>query len=205
MPERAAAEHEGLNIATSELITGGQKSGKSARAESLARHWLAASPQHRAVLLATARANDAEMAQRIARHRADRERDCPALQCVEEPLQLAQAIAQHSEPDTLVLVDCLTLWLTNRLWPGDAQPPESGGAAVHDAAPAALAELAQAIAMARGPLVLVSNEIGQGVIPLGPEVRAFVDALGQVNQAAARSCARVTWMVAGLPVRVKGT
>jgi adenosylcobinamide kinase/adenosylcobinamide-phosphate guanylyltransferase len=76
---------------------------------------------------------------------------------------------------------------------------------VRAAAPAALTELGQAIALARGPLVLVSNEIGQGVIPLGPEVRAFVDALGQVNQAAARSCARVTWMVAGLPVRIKGT
>jgi len=204
MPERDAAEHEGLDIATSELITGGQKSGKSARAESLARHWLALSPHHRAVLLATARADDAEMAQRIAHHRADRERDCPALQSVEEPLQLAQAIAQHSDPDTLVLVDCLTLWLTNRLWPGDAQPPDSGCAAVRAAAPAALTELGQAIALARGPLVLVSNEIGQGVVPMGPDVRAFVDVLGQLNQAAAHRCARVTWMVAGLPVRIKG-
>jgi adenosylcobinamide kinase / adenosylcobinamide-phosphate guanylyltransferase len=204
MLDRAMGGAELLGVATSELVIGGQKSGKSARAEALARHWLAASPQHRAVLLATARADDAEMAQRIARHRADRERDCPALQCVEEPLQLAQAIGQHSSPGTLVLVDCLTLWLTNRLWPGDAPQPAAGQVPMRDAAPALLAELAQAIAVARGPLVLVSNEIGQGVVPLGPDVRAFVDVLGQLNQAAARSCARVTWMVAGLPVRIKG-
>jgi adenosylcobinamide kinase / adenosylcobinamide-phosphate guanylyltransferase len=194
-----------LNVAPSELITGGQRSGKSARAEALAGHWLATSPQHRAVLLATARASDAEMAQRIAHHRADRLRNCPSLQCVEEPLELARAIAQHSDPDTLVLVDCLTLWLTNRLWPGDAQQPAANPVPVRDAAPASLAELTHAIAIARGPLVLVSNEIGQGVIPLGPDVRAFVDALGQLNQAAARSCARITWIMAGLAQTVKET
>lgn len=204
MPEQDPGGTGVMDVAASELVTGGQKSGKSARAEALASHWLSASPQHRAVLLATARADDAEMAQRIARHRADRARACPALQCVEEPLQLASAVEQHSRPDTLVLVDCLTLWLTNRLWADPVQSNAAVPVPMRDAAPAVLAELAQAIAIAQGPLVLVSNEIGQGVVPMGPDVRAFVDVLGQLNQAAAHRCARVTWMVAGLPVRIKG-
>lgn len=190
-----------LTVARSELILGGQRSGKSRRAELLARAWLAAAPQHRAVLLATGQAWDEEMRQRIARHRHDRALRVPRLRTVEEPLALAQKITELSHPDTLLLVDCLTLWLTNWLAP---MAPATGTSA--SAAPPAVAPvdaLLQALANAPGPLLLVSNEIGLGVIPLGAEVRSFVDDLGRLNQEVAALCQRVTLMAAGLPLVLK--
>lgn len=190
------------SIARSELILGGQKSGKTARAESLAAAWLARSPGHRAVYIATAQAWDEEMRARIERHRQDRARRVPGMHTVEEPFELARAIGRHGRADTLVVVDCLTLWLTARLMPaaGDLQPK---------AAPAPMAAedaalISGAIERCAGPLVVISNEIGLGVVPLGREVRAFVDALGRLNQAAAAACERVTLMAAGLPLRLKG-
>jgi adenosylcobinamide kinase/adenosylcobinamide-phosphate guanylyltransferase len=185
-----------ITNAKSELILGGQKSGKSRRAELLARQWLQADPAHRAVLVATGQAWDAEMAARIARHQAERALRAPGLATVEEPLALADALRQHSRPDTLVVVDCLTLWLTNRLMPADPVATMSD-------ADDTMADLVRAIRAAPGPLVLVGNEIGLGVIPMGREVRAFVDALGQLNQAVAAACARVTLMAAGLPLTLK--
>jgi len=185
-----------LTVAPRELIVGGQKSGKSRRAEGLACQWLAQSGRHRAVLIATAQAGDEEMRQRIARHQADRSVRLPGVPLVEAPLALAEAIVQHSDPNTLVVVDCLTLWLTNLRMP--VAGPVAEGA---DGEP--IASLLAAIGNARGPLVLVGNEIGCGVIPLGREVRAFVDALGQLNQQVAAACQRVTMMVAGLPLTVK--
>ena len=203
------------SIARSELILGGQKSGKSRRAEALAQAWLAQSGQNQAVLIATALACDDEMRLRIARHQADRLLRVPGMTTVEEPWQLAQAIRAHSRPDTLIVVDCLTLWLTNWLMPFDAasaphQPPgpetslndESNqpSAPVHTAQ---IAMLLKAIVRVPGPLVLVGNEIGLGVIPIGREVRCFVDALGNLNQDVARTCQRVTLMAAGLPLTLK--
>lgn len=190
-----------LNVARSELILGGQKSGKSRRAELLARDWLAESPRHQALLIATAQPWDDEMRQRVARHQRDRALRVPALRTVEEPLALAEAIARHSRDDTLLVVDCLTLWLTNWLMPmaaaalADPLPSPAGTVPV--------AALLDAITQASGPVVLVGNEIGLGVIPLGSEVRAFVDALGQLNQAVAAVCQRVTLMAAGLPLTLK--
>ncbi|GAB3766866.1 bifunctional adenosylcobinamide kinase/adenosylcobinamide-phosphate guanylyltransferase [Ramlibacter monticola] len=184
-----------LRVARSELILGGQKSGKTSRAEALAAAWLAQSAAHRAVYIATAQAWGEEMRARIERHRQDRARRVPAMETVEEPQDIVRAIAAHSRPGTLVVVDCLTLWLTARMMP----PP--GNVAL----PAPEEELmAHAVAAAAGPLVLVSNEIGLGVVPMGRETRAFVDALGRLNQQGARACERVTLMVAGLPVPVKG-
>ena len=110
---------------------------------------------------------------------------------IEEPLALATVIGRHTGPKVLLVVDCLTLWLTNRLW------------ADHGDAASASAVLLQAIGAAAGPIVLVSNEIGLGVVPMGREVRAFVDALGQLNQQVARACQRVTLMAAGLPLGLK--
>ncbi|GAA4353301.1 bifunctional adenosylcobinamide kinase/adenosylcobinamide-phosphate guanylyltransferase [Variovorax defluvii] len=179
-----------------ELILGGQRSGKSRRAEERAAQWLARAPSHRAVLIATATAHDEEMRARIARHRADRAQRVPAMLTVEESLHLGAALARHSEPGTLVLVDCLTLWLSALLMPAAA------GAEPHDLR-TAQAALLHALHDARGPVVLVSNEIGLGVIPLGREVRAFVDALGHLNQAVAQACGRVTLMAAGLPLCLK--
>ncbi len=197
------AQNGSMSVVGRELILGGQKSGKSRRAEMLARHWMAGSGGRRAVLLATATADDPEMSARIARHRVDRARNTPGLECVEVPLALPEAIRLHTAPDALVLVDCLTLWLTNALWPDSpvADPAPHKEMAAH--ALRLADELESAVGAAKGPLVLVGNEIGMGVIPLGPEVRGFVDALGLLNQAMARCCERVTWMVAGLPMRVK--
>ena len=192
---------EALAIATSELILGGQKSGKSRRAELLARSWLAQSPAHRAVLIATAQPWDEEMCERIERHRTDRAERVPGMQTVEEPVQLARALASHSHPYTLVVVDCLTLWLTNLLMPAEKFKEKE---AVAHAPYVQAAMLLVAIERSAGPLVLVGNEIGLGVIPLGRETRAFVDALGQLNQAVAQACERVTFMAAGLPLMLKG-
>ena len=181
-------------LARRELILGGQKSGKSRRAELLAAHWLAAAPGRRALLLATATPHDAEMRARIERHRADRALRLPGMTTLEVPLALGAALDAASTPDSLVVIDCLTLWLTNLLMPasGESHAPEPEQAA-----------LLAALGRACGPVVLVGNEIGLGVIPLGREARAFVDALGQINQRVAAVCERVTLMAAGLPLTLK--
>lgn len=190
-----------MHLAPSELILGGQKSGKSRRAELLARAWLAQSPAHRALLIATGQPHDDEMRARIARHQRDRAARVPGLATLEEPLDLAAAIAQHGAAHTLIVVDCLTLWLTNHLMPlPEESKPNRPPAPDWQAQEAIFFE---AIRHAPGPVVLVGNEIGLGVIPMGREVRAFVDALGQLNQQAAQACERVTLMVAGLPLTVK--
>ncbi|MDO9359670.1 MAG: bifunctional adenosylcobinamide kinase/adenosylcobinamide-phosphate guanylyltransferase [Polaromonas sp.] len=206
-------------ILRSELILGGQKSGKSRRAEMLARQWLDAAPDHRAVMVVTARPWDDEMRERITRHQQDRAERVPGMLTVEEPVQLAQAIAAHSAARTLVVVDCLTLWLTNLLMPAEPAAKPSGWGEPDDPRfapiderkrpPAhthieSIAMFLRAIAEAPGPLVLVGNEIGLGVIPLGRETRAFVDALGRLNQDVAQACERVTLMAAGLPLTLKG-
>lgn len=190
-----------IEVAHSELILGGQRSGKSRRAEMLARQWLAQSPAHRAVLVATGQPWDDEMRERITRHRQDRAERVPGMVTVEEPLQLPQALAAHGSAQTLVVVDCLTLWLTNLLMPAEDVKPDRAPAL---SLPAQTAMLLEAIEGSPGPLVLVGNEIGLGVIPLGREVRAFVDALGRLNQEVAQACERVTLMAAGLPLTLKG-
>ena len=192
-----------LRVVRSELILGGQKSGKTARAESLAAAWLAQSPQHRAVYIATARAWDEEMRERIARHQRRRIERVSRMETVEEPLELAHAIGEHSRADTLIVVDCLTLWLTALLMP--AVPVARPASAQETDKTTALPGIAAALRACAGPIVLVSNEIGLGVIPLGQEVRAFVDALGCLNQEAAAACERVTLMSAGLPLTLKGS
>jgi adenosylcobinamide kinase/adenosylcobinamide-phosphate guanylyltransferase len=186
-----------LKIARSELILGGQKSGKSRRAELLARAWLESSPAHGAALIATAQPWDEEMRDRIQRHQIDRALRVPGLATIEEPLRLAEMLEQHSRPDTLLVVDCLTLWLTNLMMPAVGTGLQ--GAELESQ----IMKLTQSIAAAPGPLVLVGNEIGLGVIPLGREVRAFVDALGRLNQAVAAACSRATLMAAGLPLTLK--
>ncbi|MDD0808893.1 bifunctional adenosylcobinamide kinase/adenosylcobinamide-phosphate guanylyltransferase [Curvibacter sp. RS43] len=183
-----------MSQATHEFILGGQKSGKSARAETLAQVWLQ-SPQRQAWLIATAQPWDDEMSQRIARHQQDRALRVPGLRTHEEPRQLAEALRRLSAPDTLVVVDCLTLWLTNWLMPAPGQAAQDAEAPV--------AELLRALAQVRGPVVLVGNEIGLGVIPMGREVRQFVDRLGRLNQQVAAACDRVTLMAAGLPLSLK--
>ena len=193
----------------SELILGGQKSGKSRRAEFLARDWLLQSPLHKAVLIATALPWDEEMQQRIARHQRDRAERVPGLTTIEEPLQLAQTINRLTRPDTLLVVDCLTLWLTNLLMPADSENVKNtslnrptAGDFIDYSATLTIA-IKDAKSEAKGPVIIVSNEIGLGVIPMGREVRAFVDALGKLNQDIAQACDKVTLMAAGLPLSLK--
>lgn len=195
----------------SELILGGLRSGKSRRAELLARDWLAQSPSHQAVMMATAQAWDDEMVERIARHQQDRAERVPGMLTVEEPLALGPAIHTHSAPQTLVVVDCLTLWLTNVLMPHEGKKATDNDQnkpskeAVSQQIRALVATLLIAIKNSLAPVILVGNEIGLGVIPMGRETRAFVDALGRLNQDVAAACERVTFMAAGLPLTLKGS
>lgn len=179
-----------------EMILGGQRSGKSRCAEQRAAAWLAL-PSRSAVLLATARAGDEEMRLRITHHRLQRAERVPQLECEEVPIDLAQAIFRHSAPGRLVVIDCLTLWLTNLLMPLDGDP-------LDDIEWDRVREtLCDAISEASGPVLLVSNEIGLGTSPMSREARHFVDQLGRLHQAIAARCDRVTLMVAGIEVPVK--
>ena len=191
-----------------ELILGGQKSGKSRLAEERARAWLSQSPEHRAVLIATGLAHDEEMMQRIARHQADRLQRLPQLQCVEEAVHLGDALQDASNPKSLVVIDCITMWLTNLLMPVE-DGIFKGNRQLAVVIPAqsaidSIASLRSALAQTNSPVVIVSNEIGLGVIPLGAEVRQFVDELGKLNQALALQCERVTFMAAGCALTLKG-
>ncbi|THG80094.1 bifunctional adenosylcobinamide kinase/adenosylcobinamide-phosphate guanylyltransferase [Pseudomonas sp. A-1] len=168
-----------------ELILGGARSGKSRLAERLAiESGLAVT------YLATAQPGDGEMAARIAHHRARR----PAgWALVEEPVRLMQALRDHAAENRCLLVDCLTLWLTNLLLLDDS----SALARERDA-------LLDGIAGLPGRIVLVSNETGLGVVPLGELTRRYVDEAGWLHQALAERAQRVTFCVAGLPMILKG-
>ena len=191
-------------VITTELILGGQKSGKSRRAELLARDWLALSGDHSALLIATGQAHDDEMRERIARHQRERAVRVPGLATLEEPRDVAGAVACHGNAQTLLVVDCLTLWLTGWTMPmgcEDIDLKQKQALALDWQAQAAM--FLVAVRKSPGPVVLVGNEIGLGVIPMGREVRAFVDALGTLNQQVAQVCPRVTLMAAGLPLKLK--
>ncbi len=164
------------------LVLGGTRSGKSRHAEAL----VESQPGPR-IYLATAQAGDAEMAARIAAHRARRDERWTT---VEEPLDLAAALGQACGPDRAVLVDCLTLWLSNLLGAGRPVAAECEGLL------AALPGLA-------GPVVLVSNEVGQGVVPDNALARTFVDHAGRLHQDLAAMAQRVVFMTAGLPRELK--
>ncbi len=164
------------------LVLGGARSGKSRHAEALVESQPGACDY-----LATAQAGDAEMAARIAAHRARRG---GRWTTVEEPLDLAAALGRNCGPDRAVLVDCLTLWLSNLLG------AERDVAAECERLLAALPGLA-------GPVVLVSNEVGQGVVPDNALARTFVDHAGRLHQDLAAVAQRVVFMTAGLPQELK--
>ncbi len=166
-----------------ELILGGARSGKSAFAQRLAM-----TSGLRVTYLATAQAGDAEMAERIARHRAERPSD---WDLIEEPLALAAALRTHAAPNRCLLVDCLTLWLNNLLAAGD------------DALAAETQALLTALPTLPGHLLLVSNEVGQGIVPSNPLARRFRDEAGHLHQAVADRCDRVRFVIAGLPLTLK--
>lgn len=166
-----------------ELILGGARSGKSAFAQQHAQ-----ASALNVIYFATAEAGDAEMVTRIARHRAERPADWGL---VEEPLALAATLQTHAALDRCLLVDCLTLWLSNLLAAGDERL---------SAEKSALLEVLPALP---GRLVLVSNEVGQGIVPAHPLARRFRDEAGELHQAIARCCDRVTFVIAGLPLILK--
>lgn len=166
------------------LILGGARSGKSAWAERRAEgsgldlHYVA-----------TAQALDGEMQQRVEAHRRRRH---SGWTTVEEPLELTATLESATASDRIVLVDCLTLWLTNLMIAGRDVDGAAG-------------ELVGILPGLRGPTLLVSNEVGQGVIPVNAMARAFVDHAGRLHQALAAACPRVVLVTAGLPLALKGS
>jgi len=182
---------------TTTLVLGGARSGKSAHAEALA---LASGRE--VVYIATAQAgrSDGEMAQRIAHHRTSR----PAhWTTVEEPIALGAALRQWCMPERVVLVDCLTLWLSNLLFSGTEVFPDTGPVTLPALLHQECAALFDALAGASGDVILVSNEVGMGIVPMGAVTRAFVDEQGRLNQAVAARCDRAVFVAAGLPLVLK--
>ncbi|SFV17582.1 bifunctional adenosylcobinamide kinase/adenosylcobinamide-phosphate guanylyltransferase [Pseudoduganella namucuonensis] len=181
---------------TKTLVFGGARSGKSAHAEKLA---IASGKE--VVYIATAHAGDGEMAVRIAHHQRQRP---AAWTTIEEPLALGSTVQRWAAPERLVLVDCLTLWLSNLMFSGGTAYPEVGEidlpARFHEERAALLGALGHAV----GDVVLVSNEVGMGIVPYGAISRAFTDEAGRLNQSVAAVCDNAVFVAAGLPLVLKG-
>lgn len=169
-----------------QLILGGARSGKSRLAEKLA-----TDSQLPVTYIATSQPLDGEMNERIAQHRTRRPAEW-AL--VEEPLALAHVLRENAAPGRCLLVDCLTLWLTNLLMLDAPERLNVEREALLDSLPAL-----------PGEIIFVSNETGLGVVPLGELTRRYVDEAGWLHQALAERCQRVVLTVAGLPLTLKGT
>lgn len=166
------------------LVTGGARSGKS----TFALREAEGSAAPRIAFVATATAGDADMAERIARHQEERS---ARFQTVEEPLALAAVLS--TLPHRARIVDCLTLWVANLLF------ADRTDAEMHDA----FDELARALIVSEGDTWVVTNEVGLGIVPADPLSRRYRDLLGRCNQRVAAAADRVTFLVAGLPLRVK--
>lgn len=164
------------------LVTGGARSGKSRFAEALV-----AGAGLEKVYVATGQAFDAEMRSRIEQHKQDRG---SGWTTVEEPLALAEVLQRESRPDRAVLVDCLTLWLSN-LMLEDRNIAEE------------VAKLGASLSFLPGPVVFVTNEVGQGIVPENALARRFRDEAGRLNQHIASLCERVVLVAAGQPVQIK--
>ena len=169
-----------------QLILGGARSGKSRLAEKLA-----ADSGCAVTYIATSQPLDGEMNERVRHHR---ERRPPHWALIDEPIELARVLRENARVDTCLLVDCLTLWLTNLLMLENPQRLTEE----RDALLQCLGELP-------GEILFVSNETGMGVVPLGELTRRFVDEAGWLHQALAERCKRVVLTVAGLPLTLKGT
>lgn len=172
------------------LVLGGARSGKSLHAEQLARD---TGLPVRYIATAGPSRDDAEFAARIALHAARRPDDWAVTEAGPD---LAAALAAADTPAGCILLDCLTLWLSGLLCPGD------GGAPLADWQ-AHLTRFDDALQATRGVVIIVSNEIGLGVVPMGSLTRLYVDELGRLNQRVAARCERVTLSVAGLPLTIK--
>jgi adenosylcobinamide kinase/adenosylcobinamide-phosphate guanylyltransferase len=169
------------------FVIGGCRSGKSSHALQIAEDM----PGGRKFYIATCVPQDDEMRQRVAKHQRERSQTWVTI---EEPLGLPQAISQNSPKADVLLVDCLTLWLSNLLME------------THDEAKLAekTSQLIEALKEATCPIILVSNEVGTGIVPENKLARQYRDVTGQTNQAVAKTAGKVIWMVAGIPVSIKG-
>jgi adenosylcobinamide kinase/adenosylcobinamide-phosphate guanylyltransferase len=168
------------------FVIGGCRSGKSQHALDLAE----AMPAEEKIFIATCVPQDEEMNQRVTNHQRQRGRE---WKTVEAPVKLPQAIADHAQVNTVVVVDCLTLWMNNLLMKHED---------VH-CAEVQIAALTHAIEAADCPVLLVSNEVGTGIVPENKLARVYRDLIGTVNQAVAKSADTVVWVVAGIAVTIK--
>ena len=169
-----------------QLIIGGARSGKSRLAKEYAQTW----QQQNAgdvIVIATAEITDGAMAKRIAHHQNNRPQDWTL---VETTLDLTQSLKQHSKHDNLILVDCLTLWLSNIQLSNKELISEKTA-------------LLAVIQQLPGEVIFISNEVGQGVVPMGELSREFVDESGWLNQSLAKHVDKVTVAIAGLPLVIK--
>jgi len=169
-----------------QLIIGGARSGKSRLAQEYAKTWQARTSGE-VIVVATAEITDGSMAKRIAHHKSHRPQE---WNLVETPLDLTQTLIDESRSDNLILVDCLTLWLSN------VQLSERSWKQEKQALLAALTDLP-------GEIIFISNEVGQGVVPLGELSREFVDESGWLHQSLAKQVDKVTMAIAGLPLMIK--
>ncbi|NOU41502.1 MAG: bifunctional adenosylcobinamide kinase/adenosylcobinamide-phosphate guanylyltransferase [Methylotenera sp.] len=174
---------------TTHLILGGARSGKSAFAEKLA-----IESGLNVIYIATAQVYDAEFGQRVDHHKLRRPEH---WQTIEQPFNLAEALQTHAKANQLVIVDCLTLWLAQCICP-DCAPPEGVDWAEERAA------LLETLPTLAGTILLVSNEVGMGIVPLGEINRQFQDEQGRLNQAIAQLADCVSFIAAGLPLTLKG-
>lgn len=184
---------------TRTLVFGGARSGKSVYAEKLA-----CESGKEIVYIATAQAGDEEMATRVRHHRAQRPAEWTTR---EEPLRLGDAILREALPGRLLLVDCLTLWLTNLMFSTGEAYPDVGDIALPELFHSERAHLLYALAEMADTdcdLVLVSNEVGMGIVPYGAISRCFTDEAGRLNQAVAAICDKAVFVAAGLPLYLKG-
>ncbi len=168
-----------------ELVLGGARSGKSSYAERVAKE-----SGKSVIYIATSEVRDEEMAQRVKMHRSQRPSEWAVI---EEPYDLSLALKQHSREDNCLLVDCLTLWLSNSLFGQDDREWDD-----------IKSEFLETLNRLPGQVVLVSNEVGCGVVPMGEVSRRFVDEAGWLHQTIAAQVERVTLVTAGLPLTLKG-
>ncbi|MDO8960848.1 MAG: bifunctional adenosylcobinamide kinase/adenosylcobinamide-phosphate guanylyltransferase [Methylophilus sp.] len=176
------------------LILGGARSGKSAYAEKLA-----SQSELPVTYIATAQVYDDEFAKRIAHHQSRRP---PHWNIIEAPFGLAGMLATHAKPDTCLIVDCLTLWLAQCICPDCDRPTgQENTDALWQQERAALMDILPTL---QGTVLLVSNEVGMGIVPLGEINRQFQDEQGRLNQAVAALANKVSFVAAGLPINLKG-